>query len=55
MKALVSYLRFRGQRQTWTASKNTEFWESAAGFIANCTPGQMKRTGTNFLSLVAAS
>ena len=42
MKALVNYLLCRGQTK---ASKNTEFWDSASTFVADCT-SEHKRTGT---------
>lgn len=45
MKALVNYLLCRGQTKVWTASKNTEFWDSASTFVADCT-SEHKRTGT---------
>lgn len=37
VKALVNYLRCRGQSESWPATKNTQFWSSAATFIANTT------------------
>ena len=50
MKALVNYLMCRGLSKTWPASKNSEFWASAASFIADCRSVNYKRTGkhTNF-------
>ena len=44
----MNHLRYRRQDETWPATKNAQFWSSAATFIANGTHSNTVRTGMEF-------
>ena len=45
VKGLVDNLRCRGFEKSWPTTKSTEFWESAATFIASCIQDHSVRSG----------
>ena len=45
VKALVSYLRFRGYDKDWAVGKIDDLWKEAPNFITNCVTSSKERSG----------